>query len=60
MPSCASAVAHSTLSPAKSRPTLPPLCPSKDFTNSECYQAVSYSLRDRLIELWNDTQTYFK
>ena len=32
----------------------------QDFANSECYQAVSYSLRDRLIELWNDTQTYFK
>ncbi|KAI8467019.1 MAG: carbohydrate phosphorylase-domain-containing protein [Monoraphidium minutum] len=32
----------------------------QDFANNECYQAVSYSLRDRLIELWNDTQTYFK
>ena len=32
----------------------------QNFANQECYQAVSYSLRDRLIELWNDTQTYFK
>jgi starch phosphorylase len=32
----------------------------QDFGNFECYQATSYSLRDRLIELWNDTQTYFK
>jgi hypothetical protein len=26
----------------------------------ECYQAAAFSLRDRLIEMWNDTQTYFK
>ncbi len=32
----------------------------QDFANNECYQATSFSLRDRLIELWNDTQTYFK
>ena len=32
----------------------------QDFANFECYQAVSFSLRDRLIEQWNDTQTYFK
>ena len=30
------------------------------FDDFECYQATSLSLRDRLIELWNDTQTYFK
>jgi hypothetical protein len=23
-------------------------------------QATAYSLRDRLIERWNDTQTFFK
>lgn len=26
----------------------------------EAYQATGFSLRDRLIEAWNDTQTYFK
>lgn len=30
------------------------------FDDFECYQAAAYSLRDRLIEMWNDTQTYFK
>lgn len=30
------------------------------FDDFECYQATAYSLRDRLIELWNDTQTWFK
>lgn len=30
------------------------------FDDLECYQAVAYSLRDRLIELWNDTQTHLK
>jgi starch phosphorylase len=30
------------------------------FDDFECYQATSLSLRDRLVESWNDTQTYFK
>lgn len=30
------------------------------FDDFEAYQATSLSLRDRLIERWNDTQTYFK
>lgn len=30
------------------------------FDDREAYQAAAYSLRDRLIERWNDTQTYFK
>ncbi|GAX74311.1 hypothetical protein CEUSTIGMA_g1760.t1 [Chlamydomonas eustigma] len=30
------------------------------FDDFECYQATSLSLRDRLIERWNDTQTFFK
>jgi starch phosphorylase len=30
------------------------------FDDFEAYQATAYSLRDRLIELWNDTQTFFK
>lgn len=30
------------------------------FDNFECYSATSLSLRDRLIEQWNDTQTWFK
>lgn len=30
------------------------------FDNFECYQAASLSIRDRLIESWNDTQTHFK
>jgi starch phosphorylase len=32
----------------------------QQFDDFECYQAAAYSLRDRLIEMWNDTQTYFK
>lgn len=31
-----------------------------NFDNFEAYQAASFSVRDRLIEHWNDTQTYFK
>ncbi|GIL74061.1 hypothetical protein Vretimale_4977 [Volvox reticuliferus] len=31
-----------------------------NFDNFEAYQATSLSLRDRLIERWNDTQTWFK
>ncbi|KAG2446570.1 hypothetical protein HYH02_008557 [Chlamydomonas schloesseri] len=31
-----------------------------NFDNFEAYQATSFSLRDRLIERWNDTQTWFK
>jgi len=30
------------------------------FDDFECYQATALSLRDRLVESWNDTQTYFK
>eukprot|EP00798_Chlamydomonas_sp_ICE-L_P020335 gene20335-27097_t len=30
------------------------------FDDFEAYQATALSLRDRLIEEWNDTQTYFK
>ena len=30
------------------------------FDNQEAYQATALSLRDRLIESWNDTQQYFK
>ena len=30
------------------------------FDDFECYQAAAFSLRDRLIEMWNDTQTYYK
>ncbi|GMH36665.1 hypothetical protein BSKO_04538 [Bryopsis sp. KO-2023] len=31
-----------------------------NFDDFEAYQATAYSLRDRLIEAWNDTQNYFK
>lgn len=31
-----------------------------NFDDFEAYQAAAYSLRDRLIESWNDTQNYFK
>ena len=30
------------------------------FDDLEAYQATAYSLRDRLILSWNDTQQYFK
>lgn len=30
------------------------------FDDQEAYQAASLSLRDRLIESWNDTQQHFK
>jgi len=30
------------------------------FDDFECYQATALSLRDRLVEQWNDTQTHFK
>lgn len=30
-----------------------------DFQKFHCYQAVSYSIRDRLIESFNDTQLHF-
>ena len=30
------------------------------FDDSEAYQATSYSVRDRLIESWNDTHDYFR
>ena len=30
------------------------------FDDLEAYQAASFSVRDRLILLWNDTQQYFK
>lgn len=29
-----------------------------NFDNFGAYQAASYSIRDRLIEAWNDTQQY--
>jgi glycogen phosphorylase len=29
------------------------------FDNLEAYLATAHSLRDRLIEVWNDTQFYF-
>ena len=31
-----------------------------NFDNQEAYQATAYSLRDRLIESWNDTQNYYR
>eukprot|EP00210_Caulerpa_lentillifera_P000038 g37.t1 len=31
-----------------------------NFDNQEAYQATAFSLRDRLIESWNDTQNYFR
>lgn len=30
-----------------------------NFTNFGCYQATAFSLRDRLLESWNDTNQYF-
>jgi len=30
------------------------------FDDFEAYQATAYSVRDRLIESWNDTQTFFR
>ena len=30
------------------------------FNTLEAYQATAFSLRDRLIQSWNDTQQYFK
>ncbi|KFM28540.1 Glycogen phosphorylase 1 [Auxenochlorella protothecoides] len=30
------------------------------FDDLEAYMATAYSIRDRLIESWNDTQSYFK
>lgn len=31
-----------------------------NFDDLEAYLAAAHSLRDRLIEVWNDTQTYFR
>jgi glycogen phosphorylase len=31
-----------------------------NFDDLEAYLATAHSLRDRLIEVWNDTQAYFK
>lgn len=31
-----------------------------DFSDFEAYQATAHSVRDRLIESWNDTQQYFR
>ena len=31
-----------------------------DFSNFGCAQAAAYSLRDRTIESWNDTNLFFK
>jgi starch phosphorylase len=30
-----------------------------NFNNFGCYQAASYSIRDRMFEAWNDTQEYY-
>ena len=30
------------------------------FNTLEAYQATAFSLRDRLIQSWNDTQQHFK
>ncbi len=30
------------------------------FDEQEAYMATAFSVRDRLIEAWNDTNTYFK
>ncbi|CAE7267657.1 glpV [Symbiodinium sp. KB8] len=30
-----------------------------DFDASKCYRATAHSIRDRLIEAWNDTNAYF-
>jgi len=30
-----------------------------NFTNFGCYQATAFSVRDRLLEAWNDTNQYF-
>lgn len=30
------------------------------FDEQEAYMATAYSVRDRLIEAWNDTNTYIK
>ena len=30
------------------------------FDEQEAYMATAFSVRDRLIESWNDTNTYFK
>jgi glycogen phosphorylase len=30
-----------------------------NFSNFGCYQATAFSLRDRLLEQWNDTNQYF-
>ena len=35
-------------------------CSRTSFDNQEAYLATGYSLRDRLIEAWNDTNVYFK
>ena len=34
-------------------------CTRFNFDNHGCYQATALSIRDRLIESWNDTQQYF-
>ena len=37
------------------------LCMTRfDFSNFGCAQATAYSLRDRTIESWNDTNLFFK
>ena len=30
-----------------------------NFTNFGCYEATAYSIRDRMLEAWNDTNQYF-
>jgi len=34
-------------------------CTRFNFDNFNAYQASAYSVRDRLIEAWNDTNEYF-
>ena len=35
------------------------LCKNRfNFSDTHCYQAVAHSIRDRLIESFNDTQQY--
>ncbi|BFU20144.1 glycogen phosphorylase, putative [Entamoeba histolytica KU27] len=34
-------------------------CNRLDFRPYAIYQAAAYSLRDRMLEFWNDTQSYF-
>lgn len=35
-------------------------CTRFNFNDFSAYQAAAYSVRDRLIEAWNDTQAFHK